>query len=83
MNGHHVSNPTSGVVFPILGGMLGDMGNFPLAFSLCGFACLLGAAAIAIVFPPHQSEAHQPFSVHGFFHQLHIFDHEVQNQSSH
>ncbi len=78
-----LSYGVGGVVFPILGGILGDMGNFPLAFSLCGFACLLGAVAIAIVFPPHQSEAHQPFSVHGFFHQLHIFDHEVQNQSSH
>jgi OFA family oxalate/formate antiporter-like MFS transporter len=74
-----LSYGVGGIVFPVLGGLLGDMGNFTLAFSLCGFACLLGAAAIAIVFPPHRSDAHQPFSVHGFLHQLHIFDHETQS----
>ncbi|MCW9024040.1 MAG: OFA family MFS transporter [Gammaproteobacteria bacterium] len=73
-----LSYGVGGIVFPILGGMLGDIGNFPLAFSLCGFACLLGTVAIAIVFPPHKNEAHRPFSVHGFLHQLHIFDNEKQ-----
>ncbi len=71
-----LSYGVGGVVFPLLGGVLGDMGNFTLAFSICGVACLVGALAIAIVFPPHQDEAHMPFSMHGFFHQLHIFDHD-------
>jgi OFA family oxalate/formate antiporter-like MFS transporter len=70
-----LSYGVGGIVFPILGGMLGDMGNFPLAFAVCGVACLVGAAATAIVFPPHRDEAHQPLSVHGFLHQLHLFDH--------
>jgi OFA family oxalate/formate antiporter-like MFS transporter len=73
-----LSYGVGGIVFPILGGMLGDFGNFPLAFLICGLACVAGAIAAAIVFPPHRDEAHKPFSVHGFFHQLHIFDHERQ-----
>lgn len=32
-----------GIGGPILGGFLGDMGNFPLAFTTCGCLCLLGA----------------------------------------
>ncbi|QJB58079.1 OFA family MFS transporter [Pseudodesulfovibrio sp. zrk46] len=32
-----------GIGGPILGGFLGDMGNFPLAFTTCGALCLLGA----------------------------------------
>jgi MFS transporter, OFA family, oxalate/formate antiporter len=75
-----LSYGVGGIVFPLLGGMLGDLGNFPLAFSICGIACLIGAVASAIVFPPHRDEAHQPFSVHGFFHQLHIFDHEPERR---
>lgn len=74
-----LSYGVGGVLFPVLGGMLGDMGNFGLAFMLCGITCLLGAIATAVVFPPHRSEAHRPFSVHGFFHQLHIFDHEAHS----
>ncbi len=69
-----LSYGVGGIVFPILGGMLGDMGNFPLAFAVCGVACLVGAAATALVFPPHRDEAHLPLSVHGFVHQLHVFD---------
>jgi MFS transporter, OFA family, oxalate/formate antiporter len=71
-----LSYGAGGIIFPILGGMLGDLGNFPLAFAVCGIACLSGALATSLVFPPHRDEAHQAFSVHGFFHQLHIFDHE-------
>jgi OFA family oxalate/formate antiporter-like MFS transporter len=71
-----LSYGVGGIAFPILGGVLGDLGNFPLAFSICGFACLVGAVATAIVFPPHHSESIKHFSVHGFFHQAHIFDHE-------
>lgn len=32
-----------GICGPILGGFLGDMSNFPLAFTTCGALCLLGA----------------------------------------
>jgi len=32
-----------GIGGPILGGFLGDMGNFPLAFTTCGVLCLFGA----------------------------------------
>ena len=71
-----LSYGVGGIVFPILGGLLGDMGNFPLAFSICGVACLVGAVATALVFPPHHDEATHHFSVHGFLHQGHFFDHE-------
>ena len=71
-----LSYGVGGILFPILGGMLGDMGNFSLAFTICGSACLLGAFATMIVFPPHLHEAHKPCSMHGFVHQLHIFDHD-------
>ena len=32
-----------GICGPILGGFLGDMGNFPLAFTTCGALCLVGS----------------------------------------
>jgi len=32
-----------GIGGPILGGYLGDIGNFPLAFTLCGILCIVGA----------------------------------------
>jgi len=41
-----------GIVGPIMGGMLGDMGNFPLAFTICGIACLVGAVCTALVKKP-------------------------------
>ncbi len=46
-----LSYGAGGIVFPILGGWLGDLGNFPLAFSIVGTACIVGAAAVAVVFP--------------------------------
>lgn len=70
-----LSYGAGGIIFPILGGWLGDAGNFPLAFWLAGGMCLLGAAASAAVFPPHHDEAEQPFSVHGFLHNAHFFNH--------
>lgn len=72
-----LSYGAGGIVFPLLGGLLGDLGNFPLAFTVCGVACLLGALASSILFPPRREETHQPFSVHGFLHQAHIFDHDA------
>ncbi|MBF0147543.1 MAG: OFA family MFS transporter [Magnetococcales bacterium] len=71
-----LSYGVGGILFPILGGVLGDLGNFPLAFSICGVACILGAGCSAILFPPHLDEAHKPMSFHGFLHQFHVFDHE-------
>ncbi|NQU27606.1 MAG: OFA family MFS transporter [Candidatus Marinimicrobia bacterium] len=41
-----------GIFGPILGGRLGDMGNFPLAFTICGVLCLLAAILIYLVKPP-------------------------------
>ncbi|WP_147821153.1 L-lactate MFS transporter [Salidesulfovibrio onnuriiensis] len=38
-----LSYGVGGIFGPILGGMLGDMGSFPLAFTTCGVLCLLGA----------------------------------------
>lgn len=40
-----------GILMPSLGGMLGDMGNFQLAFSICGFLCLVGMALTILVKP--------------------------------
>jgi len=37
---------------PMLGGILGDMDNFPLAFTICGTCCLIGALAISLVKKP-------------------------------
>jgi OFA family oxalate/formate antiporter-like MFS transporter len=71
-----LSYGAGGIVFPILGGWLGDIGNFPLAFTICGAACIVGALAVSIVFPPSHDEAERPFSVHGFLHNAHIMDHD-------
>ena len=69
-----LSYGAGGIIFPSLGGALGDAGNFPLAFSIAGAMCLVGAVAASIVFPPHRDEAVQPFSVHGFLHNAHLFE---------
>jgi OFA family oxalate/formate antiporter-like MFS transporter len=69
-----LSYGAGGIIFPILGGWLGDIDNFALAFSICGAGCVIGAVASAIVFPPHHDEATQPFSVHGFLHNAHLFE---------
>jgi OFA family oxalate/formate antiporter-like MFS transporter len=71
-----LSYGAGGIIFPILGGWLGDMGNFPLAFVICGVGCLIGAVAAYLVFPPHRDEAEKPFSVHGFVHNAHLFERE-------
>ncbi len=41
-----------GIAGPMLGGTLGDMGNFPLAFTICGVACLAAAGIISMVKAP-------------------------------
>ncbi len=43
-----------GIFGPILGGKLGDIGNFSLAFTICGILCLVAAAIISQVKPPQQ-----------------------------
>jgi OFA family oxalate/formate antiporter-like MFS transporter len=65
-----------GIVFPILGGLLGDLGNFPLAFAICGVACLVGAVAAFLVFPPHHDEAMHRFTIKRFVHNAHLFEDE-------
>jgi len=44
-----------GIAGPIMGGKLGDMGNFPLAFTICGIGCLVAAVLIAMVKPPRKA----------------------------
>lgn len=41
-----------GIFGPMLGGKLGDMNNFPLAFTVCGVLCLVAAGIITMVKPP-------------------------------
>lgn len=45
-----------GIFGPILGGMLGDMGNFPMAFTICGVLCLVGAVLTYNVQPPKHAQ---------------------------
>ena len=40
-----------GTFGPLLGGMLGDMGNFPMAFAICGILCLAGAVLMSRIKP--------------------------------
>jgi OFA family oxalate/formate antiporter-like MFS transporter len=40
-----------GISGPIMGGKLGDMGNFPLAFTICGILCLVAVVTISLVKP--------------------------------
>lgn len=79
-----LSYGVGGIAGPLLGGRLGDMGNFPLAFSICAAACLLGALCTLLVHHPDHEEAHRPASVHGFMHQMHL-DHleEVVEHAMH
>jgi len=44
-----------GILGPILGGMLGDMGNFPVAFTITGVACIVAAIMIFKVSPPKRA----------------------------
>ena len=44
-----------GILGPILGGMLGDMGNFPIAFTVTGVACIAAAALTFMVNPPRRA----------------------------
>jgi len=67
-----LSYGVGGTVGPLLGGMLGDLGSFPLAFSICAGACLFGGACTMLIKKPDHQEAERPASVHGFMHQMHL-----------
>ena len=69
-----LSYGAGGIIFPILGGWLGDQDIFSVAFFIAGGMCLVGALASYLVFPPHHDEAERPFSVHGFLHNAHLFE---------
>jgi OFA family oxalate/formate antiporter-like MFS transporter len=66
-----------GIFFPILGGWLGDTGAFPLAFSICGAALVIGAVAAFLVFPPHHDEAEHRFTLKRFMHNAHLFEEDA------
>ena len=55
-----------GIGGPVLGGFLGDMGNFPLAFTTCGGLCLLGAVLTwhcnALNAPEHELTGIKPIA---------------------
>ena len=44
-----------GIAGPILGGVLGDMGNFPVAYTTIGIACIIAAGLIYLINPPKQT----------------------------
>jgi OFA family oxalate/formate antiporter-like MFS transporter len=46
-----------GIFGPILGGRLGDLGNFELAFTIVGVLCLVAAVVIALVRPARKPVA--------------------------
>jgi OFA family oxalate/formate antiporter-like MFS transporter len=51
-----------GIGGPILGGWLGDLGNFPMAFTICGIACIVGALCMSLVKRPGTpDEEDEPF----------------------
>jgi len=47
-----LSYGVGGIVGPIMGGRLGDLGNFPLAFTICGVLCIVAAVIAAMVTHP-------------------------------
>ncbi len=52
-----LSYGVGGILFPLLGGWLGDQGNFPRAFTICGVLCLVAAVIILFIRPPHSQAA--------------------------
>lgn len=44
-----------GITGPKMGGMLGDMGNFPLAFTICGVAVLVATGVAAAIQAPQDA----------------------------
>lgn len=48
----YLSYGVGGIIGPILGGILGDLGDFGLAFTICGILCLIGAGLAMIIKTP-------------------------------
>lgn len=46
-----------GIFGPVMGGKLGDMGNFPLAFIICGILCFVAVVTIFMVKPANKAIA--------------------------
>ncbi len=46
-----------GILGPVMGGKLGDLNNFPLAFTISGILCLVAAGIISMVKPAKQPAA--------------------------
>lgn len=60
-----LSYGVGGIIFPILGGSLGDLGNFPLAFSIVGVGCLVGAGCMVLLGRGLKAhEAHEAHKAH-------------------
>ena len=49
-----------GILGPMLGGKLGDMNNFPMAFTICGGLCLVAAGITMTLRSPHKPHVHNP-----------------------
>ncbi len=56
-----------GIGGPLMGGKMGDIGNFQLAFTICGIAVLIGAVLIALTKPAQKSA---PTKTKPVFHRL-------------
>ncbi len=50
-----LSYGVGGIFGPIVGGRLGDLGNFPVAFTGCGILCIVAALIAAAVKPPKKA----------------------------
>ena len=50
-----LSYGVGGIFGPMVGGRLGDLGNFPLAFTGCGVLCVIAAVIAGMVKPPKKA----------------------------
>ncbi len=48
-----------GIFGPVMGGKLGDLNNFPLAFTICGILCIVAVLTISMVVPARKSPKKQ------------------------
>jgi len=52
-----LSYGVGGILMPVMGGKLGDMGNFPLAFTIAAVLCVVGGVLTGLVRPPQADAA--------------------------
>lgn len=45
-----------GILGPVMGGRLGDLNNFPLAFTICGILCFVAVFSISLLKPASKKE---------------------------